>query len=629
MPRKKSDTPSSPTKDNDNDGNPPKRKMGQSPGNETSSKTVTSPPAKRQKKASPAPRKKAAPKAKAAAATTIKAKAVNAASTPTNILVIDNGGDHVKFGWHESTCARSVPNVTARLQQQWTVLVADQLAQIQNPNQLIGVTRSMERGIIVNMGNQMQVWKRILDLLGVNVALTLSPDVAKAFGWKLPTGRQQQNKKGTTAAAGTPEATIHPHSCAVILTVPPYCPRSVLDQIMMVWMEDFGFSHVGFYASPLISARSLCRSSPYETACVVDLGWSATRVLSTHQGRALVPSLRRLSLGARHLIKIWQYHCSYRQWNLMDQDFILRSCLEQTGYLSLNFKEDMALAQKWPLGLRPFDRDYILPDYQNTHEGRVRIPPSLERRLRQELDQDAGSEEDDDDDEDDEDVREEDMNEEDIEDDGDDDAVVTEEVSKRRQRGKNQKGKDAGNDDEDQDGDSEGDDDEEDEDALRKRLLQEREEEEKRKRQLELEQQVLRISVERFAILEALFRPSDVGLPTEWAGLAHTIHQSIQACPVHLRAAMYRSIHLVGGLSQLENIKERLEGELRTLVPCEYDVHVTITDNPTKYGWFALQSLVKEMELSQWAINRDEWEAASRRGAWRRLAINHGGAHVI
>ena len=474
--------------------------------------------------------------------------------------------------------------------------------QITNPNQLIGVTRSMERGIIVNMGNQVQVWKRILDILQVNVS-HVEPEIAKAFGWKTARGGGVRQPKVSSSGA-----TILPHTCAVIITVPPLVPRAILDQITVVWMEDFGFAHVGFHCTPLVSSCSIRRENPYETACVVDLGWSATHIVSTYKGRLVPGTVRRMSLGARHLIKIWQYHCSYRQWNLMDQEFILRRCLELSGYISMDYKEEMKEAKKWPLGLRACDRDYILPDYQNTFDGRIRIPPSLERRMRQEANQGEEMSEEGGDDSDDESVRAEDMNEEDINDDEEDYAIVQKETKPETEV------------------DSE---EEEDEEALRKRLLKERQEEEMRKRRLEAEQQILRMSVERFAIPEGIFRPSDVGLPKEWAGLARSIHQSIQKCPEYLRAAMYRSIYLTGGLSQLENLRDRLESELRTLVPCEYEVVIHTTTNPTTHAWMALKTLVKEQSVDEWSITQTEWANSSRRGGWRRLAVDHGGTNII
>ena len=626
-------------------------------GRDTSSSSSSSPTSKRRKTSNPSTSTKTSktsktpktpnkpnknttkqqrqqPKSAPASRVTNSSSQSKIVNSPSRVLVIDNGGDTVKFGWTTDTEPRSIPNLTARLPQQWTVLVADQLSQIQNPNQLIGVTRSMERGVVVNLGNQVQVWKRVLDILGVNVvATTMNPDTARAFGWKLPprtasgqkSHQQQQSQKPTPSSSVPVPHNIQPQSCAVLLSVTPFCPRAVLDQLMSVWMHDFGFAHVGFCTSPLISARTI--KNQYETACIVDMGWSATHIIPTHKycvpkKQSTTQCIRRMPLGARHLIKIWQFYCSYRQWNLMDQEFILRDCLEQTSYISLNFKEDMRAARKWPLGLRPYDRDYLLPDYQNTFTGSVRIPPHLEQRLRREQEGQQDNQQDDDDDDDDddssdEDVREEDMNEEDIEDDGadDDDDDGSQETD-----GKNLK-QEEGDDDEE---------DEEDEDTLRQRILKEREEEERRKQLLKEQQQILHISIERFAIPEALFVPSDVGLPREWAGLASAIQQSIQACPDHLHAAMYQSIYLVGGLSTLKNLQQCLESRLRALVPCEYEIAISSTPEPKNHCWYAMQALTKEQEYGTWSISRDEWEAIpSHRGAWRRLAIDHGGMHIV
>ena len=330
---------------------------------------------------------------------------------PAHVLIVDNGGDTIKYGWQQQTFAPTtkphvMPNVTARLPLQWTVLVGDQLAQIQNPNQLIGVTRSTERGIICNLGNQVQVWKRMLDTLGVVIPahILAHSETAKALGWKKVT------TSTTTAAAPNDKKKISSHpahtapsilstTCAVLIALPPLCPRSILDQIMMIWMEDFGFGRVGFCTSTLVAAYET-EDADFQTACTVDLGWSATHIVPTFQRKVLpatlqtngedkvedqsqnhdtftLSTIKRLPLAGRHLINMWKYFASYRQYNLMDQEWILRDVLEQTGYVSLQFSHEMSMARKLPPGRRPFDRQYILPDYTTTFTGRVQIPPQL------------------------------------------------------------------------------------------------------------------------------------------------------------------------------------------------------------------------------------------------------------
>jgi len=268
---------------------------------------------------------------------------------PLRTLVIDNGGDTLKYGWADATTTTTtcscqhLPNVTARLPQQWTILAGDQLtASISNPNQCLAVTRSTERGMITNLGNQIQVWKRLLDLLSIRInsnSSTKTTEAATVFGWK-----QQQQQPASSSSSST--KMIPSHTCAVLLALPPHCPRSILDGILTVWFEDFGFGHVGFCISPVVAAvyREQLRfpapttpveeesssstdkrkdtSSSVKIACVVDLGWIAIHIVPIYNDKIIRESsaIRRMPLGARHLINIWKYYCSYRQWNLMDQE---------------------------------------------------------------------------------------------------------------------------------------------------------------------------------------------------------------------------------------------------------------------------------------------------------------------
>jgi actin-related protein len=538
---------------------------------------------------------------------------------PTKILILDNGGDTVKYGWSDDDDKgpRGVmPNITGRLPQQWTVLVGDQLQmQTRNPNQLVNLTRSTERGILVNFGNQVQVWKRILDVLGV--AVPVHTDAAQAFGWNnKPAGQQGHNKKQTTTTTqGSSEHPkkkasdfIAPSTCAVLIALPPHCPRSVLDQIAHVWMEDFGFAHVGFCVSTSCARRE---HALYKTCLTVDLGWSATHVVPTVQGNVMVSkAIRRMPIGGRHLINLWKYYASYRQWNLMEQEWILRDVLEKTGYVALDFKEQMQLARRVVAGRRPYDREYVLPDYQETFTGSVRLPPMLLKRLERDI-YDQGEEGDDNDDDDDSSVDERDLLEEDVEDDG---MEVVVEPSDQLL------------DDKDLDDAVDDDDDDEEEtvEQVRARLLKQRAEEEKRRREMEQEQQVLNLSVERFAVPEVLFRPSDANLPAGMAGLAETIVQSIEACEEMYQPALYQSIHLVGGLSQLDGLEDRLQQELRSLAPCQYTVGVTSAESPIEQAWLGARAMSVDVPFEEWSFSRHRWEVMMcKRGAWK-VCYEHG-----
>ena len=430
----------------------------------------------------------------------------------------------------------------------------------------------------------------------------MTTDTAQAFGWATTL---QKRKKQVENTEQTPKTVVPAHQCAVLIALPPFYPRSLLDQLLLVWMEDFGFSHVGFSVSPVSAGRTHVERSPFQTSCIVDVGWSATHVVPLLNSKLQTPpeAIRRLPLGGRHLIRCLAYHTSYRQWNLMDQEWLIRQVLQKLAYVSLSFREEMETARFKSAGRRPFDREFLLPDFQTIMEGQVRLPPALQRDLEKSA-AGAGDDDEEDDDSDDEDVKEEDMQEEDVEDDGADPD---------------------GGDEDDEEGSN---DEEETLEQAKKRLLQQREEEERRKREIEAEQQVLNISVERFAIPEILFRPTDAGLPADWASLPVTIVQSIQACPEMYHAALYKSITLVGGMSQLENLRARLEVELRALVPCEYELEIQLSENPLEDAWRGTQHAAKTSSYTQWSISRQEWEAAGKRSAYSRLLTSTVGCVV-
>jgi actin-related protein len=554
-----------------------------------------SPPKKRRR----APPSSSSRSKKKATSTEKQQPGVRVLAAPTHTLILDNGGDTLKYGWATEDKPQRIANVTARLIHQFTVLVGDELSRVQNPNNLIAVTRSTERGIICNLGNQTQVWKRILDLLGVMI--NVNSEAASALGWKVG-GRTTNSNTNTATNTQLPPKSIPAHSIAVVLLLPPHCPRLLLDQITYVWMEDFGVSHIGFGISSVCAAEE---HPKWKSSCSIDLGWSSSLIVPTFEGKPVQASaIRRVPIGGRHLINMLKYFMSYRQYNLMDQESILRDVLEQLAYFSMDFKGELRLARYHLSGRRPYDRDYVLPDYQMTHQGKIRLPHALQKQLEQEKEGKSNSDDEEEDDDDD----DEDFDEGSGDGSGDED-------------GTNQEG--SGNDDNEED-----DEEEESQEQKRKRLVQQRAEDERRRREQEQEVQILRVSVERFAIPEVLFRPRDAALPADLVGLAQAVVQSIQACPKAYHPALYQTVHVTGGLSQLPNLKPRLEQELRTLVPAEYELKSELAESPIDQAWLGAKKWIQQAPYTKWSVSREEWESAGKRRAYARLLMGNGGVYA-
>jgi actin-related protein 6 len=391
------------------------------------------------------------------------------------------------------------------------------------------------------------------------------------------------------------------------LLLPPHYPRTMIDQITYVWMEDFGVGHLGFGNSSVCAAQE---HPHYKTCCTVDLGWSSSIVVPTFRKQAIHPeAIRRLPIGGRHLVNVLKYYMSYRQYNLMDQEHLLKDILHQLLFVSLDFKRDLELARRKPSGRRIYDRDFVLPDYQTRSQGQVRIPSALQQELSA-VNTNGDENEDDEDQEDDEDYE--------MEENDDDPCDTTGDGGVQETEFQEEEGDESVKSDEE----------EKTIEQRRQVLLRQRAEEEKRRREQAEEEQVLRLSVERFTVPEILFRPADAGFPQELVGLGSAIVQAIQACPEHFHAALYQSIHLVGGVSKIQNLKMRVENEVRELASSEYRVKVSLDCTPIERGWLGAKTWVSHSSHTDCMISRDEWLMAGKRKAYTRLLSANGGACV-
>lgn len=507
---------------------------------------------------------------------------------PTRTLIIDNGGYTLKYGWSTDESPEILPNITARLKHQFTVLVGDELNQVQNPNSLYASTRSTERGIIVNLGNQTLVWKRMLDKLGVEVPQ--NSEAANAFGWSM------NSRKRTAAAESTQK--IPSNTLAVLLLLPPHCPRVLLNQIINLWLGDFGVCRVGFAISSVLAAKE---HSKWCSSCTIDLGWSSTLVVPSFKKKPVTPvSVRRIPIGGRHMINMLKYYMSYRQYNLMEQEIILQEVFECLSYIALDFGKEMKTAQDTPAGRRHYDREFILPNYQTNHRGSVRLPLALQKEIEMLKSGTGGNQEEDEEEEE----EDEDFNDE----------------------GSNGSGDSGANEEAEENDDSE----EETEQDKRTRLLRERAERERLRKAQDQEEQVLLVSVERFTIPEVLFRPQDAGMPPNLVGLAQAVVQAVETCPEPYHPALYRSIFITGGISQIPNLKERLEVELRTLVSPDYQLCIESSESPIFQAWNGAKAWVEKKSVIEWSIGSEALAPTpgKQMGVCSSLLLPNGGWYI-
>ncbi|KAL2344479.1 hypothetical protein Fmac_005764 [Flemingia macrophylla] len=111
---------------------------------------------------------------------------------------------------------------------------------------------------------------------------------------------------------------------------------------------------------------------------------------------------------------------------------------------------------------------------------------------------------------------------------------------------------------------------------------------------------------ERFLVPEMLFRPADLGM--NQAGIAECIVQAVNACHPHLHPVLYESIILTGGSTLFPQFAERLEKELRPLVPGDYNVKITTQEDPILGVWRGGSLLASSPDFEAMCVTKSEYE---------------------
>ncbi|EFO82761.1 hypothetical protein CRE_00822 [Caenorhabditis remanei] len=118
--------------------------------------------------------------------------------------------------------------------------------------------------------------------------------------------------------------------------------------------------------------------------------------------------------------------------------------------------------------------------------------------------------------------------------------------------------------------------------------------------------QLITIGNERFRCPEALFQPSFLG--KEDLGIHETCVNSIKACDIDIRRELYANIVLSGGTTMFKNIENRIEKEVKSLVPSSTKLKV-IAAAERKYSVWCGGSILSSLTSfdSMW-ISREEYE---------------------
>ncbi|KAL1975734.1 hypothetical protein VTN31DRAFT_4126 [Thermomyces dupontii] len=308
---------------------------------------------------------------------------------PEKTFVIDNGAYTLKAGYAPSTfeaakddeilssCA-TIPNALVKTRD-GRVFVGPQLStHISDWNEAL-FRRPVEKGFIVNWEAQKEIWEYSF----------FDEKLVRSDKTKVP----------------------NPGETTLILTEAPNALPILQKHADEMVMEEWGFGGYARVIGPTMNAWNDTRSlfedpvlqassaTPAECLLVVDSGYSHTTITPVYRGRPLHRAVRRLDLGGKHLTNYIKEMVSMRQYNMVDETYIMNQVKEAVCFVSQDFNNDMERTWKGNRERNPpkpeddIVVEYVLPDFAANKKGYVRPhDPLLNAKKRKSLLSGAGSE---------------------------------------------------------------------------------------------------------------------------------------------------------------------------------------------------------------------------------------------
>lgn len=80
---------------------------------------------------------------------------------------------------------------------------------------------------------------------------------------------------------------------------------------------------------------------PPECLVVVDVGYSYSHVVPIRNGEVIWEHVKRIDVGGKLLTNHLKHLISFRQWNMLDQTYVVNAVREACGYVSMDWKGDL------------------------------------------------------------------------------------------------------------------------------------------------------------------------------------------------------------------------------------------------------------------------------------------------
>ncbi|RDW67126.1 actin family protein [Aspergillus mulundensis] len=293
-----------------------------------------------------------------------------AQSLPDKTFIIDNGAYTMKAGYapdslppddEETTLSActAIPNAIAKARGSRIYVGAQIGTNVADCNEML-FRRPVEKGYTVNWEAQKEIWE------------------SSFFDEK--TARSKELRIAD------------PEDTTIIFAEAPNALPALQKNADEIIMEEWGFGGYLRCVGPSLNAWNEAQSlfgdpvlsqpgaavSPTECLLVVDSGYSHTTVTPVYRGQPLQRGIRRLDIGGKHLTNYLKELVSMRQYNMLDETYIMNEVKESACFVSNDFSRD--LERTWKGNRRrgqpdPGDGvvvDYVLPDPNGGRRGFMR-----------------------------------------------------------------------------------------------------------------------------------------------------------------------------------------------------------------------------------------------------------------
>lgn len=156
----------------------------------------------------------------------------------------------------------------------------------------------------------------------------------------------------------------------IILTQPLFNFKSIQDCIDEIFFEEYEVNAM-FRPNPTdLSALKYMTDNklPTDFTClVVDTGYSFTHIIPYIKGKKFLNGIKRLNVGGKLLTNHLKDIISYRQYNVMEETYVINQVKEDTCYVAEDVKQELEKASK----TKSIVINYVLPDFNGIRRGYI------------------------------------------------------------------------------------------------------------------------------------------------------------------------------------------------------------------------------------------------------------------